>query len=207
MGWLYMDALGMSPHKGPKQYLDAQFTFKRREDHDEDFGGMRVLRSSCLRNQTYYAAVEKYDRAGKRICVFGVVCLVRYNKRASDGMVFGYKSISEDMGPCESECPTSILDLLTETEYEYAIEWRKRCRDAAKLRDRKLSDGDIIVFPEAMKFTDGSEHQRFKVRKEGRKTVLQTVEGYGRYQISRLMSRAFDIERPKKFTEVAFPKA
>lgn len=51
MGWLYMRSLGS--HAGPRQYLDAQFTFDRPGAH------CRVLRSALLRLRTYYAAIER----------------------------------------------------------------------------------------------------------------------------------------------------
>jgi len=41
---------------------------------------------------------------------------------------FSYKNMSEDMGPAQSECPESILDLLSPTESDWANEWRERCR-------------------------------------------------------------------------------
>jgi hypothetical protein len=119
MGWLYMRSLGS--HAGPRQYLDAQFTFDRPEAR------CRVLRSALLRLRTYYAAVERVLADGNR-SVSAVVCLVRYNPNDRDGYVFGYKDMDEGMGPFESECPVAILDLLTPTERPHALAWRARCR-------------------------------------------------------------------------------
>ncbi len=126
MGWLYMQSLG--GHSGPRDYLDAQFTFENAE------GRSRVLRSALL-GDAYYAAVEQQRSDGAR-AVFALVCLTYYNPRDPEGFIFGYKDMTEHMGPCESDCPEDILDLLTPTDRPYAIAWRARCREnAAAKRD------------------------------------------------------------------------
>ena len=56
-----------------------------------------------------------------------------------------------------------------------------------------------------MKFTDGSEHREFRVRKEGRKIVLMLEDGSGRYKVSRLMERAFEIVRERPKPKTIFP--
>ena len=125
MGWLYMQSLG--GHAGPREYLDAQFTFENAE------GRSKVLRSTLL-GDTYYAAVEQQRRDGGESAVFAFVCLTDYNPRDAEGFVFGYKDMTEHMGPCESDCPEDILDLLTPTDRPYAIVWRARCRANAAAR-------------------------------------------------------------------------
>ena len=83
MGWLYMRPL--AGHATPKAYLDAQFTY------DRDTGGSRVLASSLVGRRTYYAAVEWITAGSGEREVWGLVCLVRYNPRDREGLVFGYK--------------------------------------------------------------------------------------------------------------------
>src|SRR3546814_15426838 len=56
--------------------------------------------------------------------------------------------LTENMGPCEADCPAAILDLLSPTEHEYALDWRARCRANLAHRARKLADGDRIRLPE-----------------------------------------------------------
>jgi hypothetical protein len=152
MGWLYMYSL--DGHARPKQYLDAQFTYQRPTVTS------RVLRSALLRMKVYYAAVE-HVMADDQRDVWAAVCLVKYNPRDKEGLVFGYKDISEDMGPCEAECPAAILDLLTPTKSEYANEWRARCR---KVIDHPpLRPGQLIKFEQAVHFNDNSQHQVMEV--------------------------------------------
>lgn len=85
----------------------------------------RVIKDAMI-GSVYYAAVAKIP--GMTVCSFAVVFLTR--RKSSFGQVeFGYKAMEETVGPRESNCPTSILDLLTSTDNQWAREWRQRCRD------------------------------------------------------------------------------
>jgi hypothetical protein len=119
MGWLYMQSF--NGHAGPCDYLDAQFTYDA-----PDFRS-RVLKSALVGGHVYYAAVE-HRRAGDAREVFAAVCLVHHNPRDPEGFIFGYKDMTEHMGPVESACPEEILDLLTPTTSACALQWRARCR-------------------------------------------------------------------------------
>jgi len=206
MGWLTMTRMAMGGHETPKAYLDAQLTYERKAEGDTPFQGLRVLKS-VYSGSTYYAAAERYDENGKRIYVTAIICLVRWNTRASDGHIFGYKDMDEDMDPCEASCPRSVLALLTSTSHPFALDWRRRCYRMLALRERRIADGDLIRFPEAMKFTDGSEHREFRIRRDGQKTVLTLADGRGRFKISRLLERRFEIVREPKIAKTFFPAA
>ena len=120
MGWLTMPGSSMGGHATAKAYLDAQFTYTRKAE--DGSAGLRVLASSCPQNRTYYAAVQvKQNDVGG--AVFAVVCKVLWNPNRKTGEQFGYKDMDESMGPCEDNCPRRILDLLTPTESEHAIDW------------------------------------------------------------------------------------
>jgi len=126
MGWLYMKSL--KGHATPQAYLDNQFTFEGTE------GRSKVLRSEVAWDGHYYAAVEQISAATAERHVLAIICLVKYNPDAHDGYIFGYKDMSERMGPYQIECPTDILDLLTPTTSEYANNWRAECRALAARR-------------------------------------------------------------------------
>lgn len=207
MGWLFMTRTGMGEHTTPKAYLDAQFTYEREASAAAEFIGLRVLDSACPGNRTWYGAIERYDEAGGHLCVFAGICLVKWNPRAEDDLVFGYKDMDESAGPSEAACPQRILDLLTSTSEPYALDWRRRCHLTARLRARTLPDGALIRLPEAMTFTDGSKHSEFRVRREGRRIVLTDPDGRGRYRVSRLMDRAFEIIREPVQARTVFPGA
>ena len=129
MGWLYMKSL--KGHSGPRQYLDAQFTWERSDTIS------KVLRSALVGMRVYYAAVEHILPATGAREVWAAICLVRYNPRDREGYIFGYKDMSESMGPYERDCPEPILDLLTPTDHEYARRWRADCRANAAARRAK----------------------------------------------------------------------
>ena len=118
MGWLF--TRNMDGHTVPRSYLDNQFTYAR------DDRRMTVLASAMV-GTTYYAACERLEANGD-VQVFAVVCPTEHNPGAPDGRVFGFKDMTEHMGPCESECPAAILDELTDTRSESAMAWRARCR-------------------------------------------------------------------------------
>lgn len=62
---------------------------------------------------------------------------------------WGEKGISEEMGPCELNCPLSYLDKASAPE-GYAIEWREKVRayHAAKQNRPKATAGAVVRFCE-----------------------------------------------------------
>jgi hypothetical protein len=159
MGWIYMHSL--DGHCGLRQYLDAQLSF------EQPGGRNHVLRSALVRMRVYYAAVEHVSIDGTRQ-VWAAVCPVSYNRRARDGFIFGYKCMTEDMGPCEAECPKQIIDLLTPTESSIANEWRERCRKSLAFKGEiakkpKLKLGQLVEFDVPIHMTDKTEHKTLEV--------------------------------------------
>ena len=195
MGWLYKQSL--LGHYGPRQYLDAQFTYDRPEVSS------RVLRSALVSMRVYYAAVEQVRAGGERE-VFALICLVRHNPRDREGYIFGYKDMSEGMGPNESDCPEKILDLLTPTDRPYAIVWRARCRtniDARRALTAKpaLRPGQTIIFDAPIRFRDGQSLSCFEIVSNPRshRTVLfRDPRQGGVYQIPSVRRRDYRLIDP-----------
>jgi hypothetical protein len=79
----------------------------------------KVLKSAIVNFREYYAAVE-FDGI-----VYAGVAMMDFWPH--DYQSFGYKDMDDTQGPVIRNCPKAILDLLTETEDEYAINWRKEC--------------------------------------------------------------------------------
>ena len=191
MGWLYMQSL--KGHTGPRQYLDAQFTFERPDAIS------KVLRLALVGMRVYYAAVEQLRVASGEREVWAAICLVRYNPRDPEGYIFGYKDMTEQMGPYESDCPEMILDLLTPTDAHYARQWRARCRAAAAARRARAAKpkprvGQVIVFDEPLAFSDGRSFERLEVVANPRshRTMLFRAPGSsGLYRIPNIKSRTY----------------
>lgn len=91
MGWLFMPTLGS--FDTPKDYLADQFTYAN------DRKTSTVLASSTVAIRTWYAACRQVDKTTGKAETFAIVCLISYNRRAKDGMIFGYKDMTEHMGP------------------------------------------------------------------------------------------------------------
>jgi hypothetical protein len=196
MGWLYMRSL--NGHSGPRQYLDAQFSYTR--------SGVtsKVLKSALVGMRVYYAAIEHIRHEKDEHMVFAAVCLVRYNPRDREGFVFGYKDMDETVGPNESNCPEAILDLLTPTEYPYAQAWRNRCRENAAVR-RALSSkpsprpGQTIVFDQPLSFSDGRSLDRFEVvanPRSHRTMLFRATDSARLYRITNVKKRAYRLLGP-----------
>jgi hypothetical protein len=191
MGWLYMKSL--KGHSGPRQYLDAQFTFERPDAKST------VLRSALIGRRAYYGAVEQIRIATGAREVWAVICLVRYDPRDPEGYIFGYKDMDEAMGPYECDCPESILDLLTPTDRQYALQWRARCRENAAARHARAKKpspraGRTIIFDEPLAFSDGRSFDRLEVIANPRshRTVLFRAPGSGNlYRIPNIKSRVY----------------
>lgn len=107
----------------------------------------RVLATAKI-GSVVYAAVRAHDDPS---VVFGLVLLTERH----DGMVYT-KAITDTMGPAEDMCPARILALLSDTDSEYANQWRERCR--ARLAKPKPKPGDVVKFAHAFSFTNGESH-------------------------------------------------
>ena len=86
----------------------------------------QVLDSALVNLRTFYAAVEKVDKATGERQVWAAVILITYHRSKRIDEVC-WKDMDETMGPFEAKCPARILKLLTPTDNVNANEWRARC--------------------------------------------------------------------------------
>jgi hypothetical protein len=131
--------------------------------------------------------VRPYVRAEDGSYTFAAVILT--SKKNGE---WGYKDMTESMGPYYTDAPLKLLDLLSEIDPEdgygaYALKWREAVREthAAKAKTKTIKVGDKVRLKEPLRFTDGVVAQVFKMtkmpqrrwdRKEMRyKTVEKTV--------------------------------
>lgn len=132
MGWTSTHAFNY--------YKDGSINRKAECDTIFDRGDYTIVKSA-VKGSTYYAALKNKNTQE----ISGMVCLTRTS--TVDHFNFTYKEIWEDMGPGESNCPKSILDMLTPTQNQYANEWRQRCRNnLSKPNPQKLKIGTKIKF-------------------------------------------------------------
>ncbi|WP_133162182.1 DUF6927 domain-containing protein [Hyphococcus luteus] len=188
MGWTFTSAYDGS---GVRAFLDRQF------ECDNEDGKWEILKSALVRLKTYYAACRWTDKKTGRVRIFAVVALVKYNPKDAEGLCLGWKEMTEDMGPFADECPLSIRDLLDSVATgSDASEWRERVRAWHARRKAAPEPGDIVVFDEALSFTDGSSGRRFRCERFGRRgRAWRNLDNGGLYRISNIARRDFVIER------------
>lgn len=156
----------------------------------------RVLDSAVVKF-VHYAAIERIEKATSNRVVFATVILTKSFKADRYGHNFCWKDMDESMGPCEDNCPERILNLLTETDSEYAREWRQRCRAKAEARKAmpKLVAGLKLVFADPVRFTTGPVGELVVRSIKGQRILCSRPDDeYGRYRLTRswLHNRVFN---------------
>jgi hypothetical protein len=84
------------------------------------------VRGNCL----WKIAVIEDLRNGEWVEVFRCIALDLL-RSGGKGMGWGYKDLDETMGPVETSCPISYLDMVPCPDSEYARAWRKAVREKA----------------------------------------------------------------------------
>lgn len=136
---------------------------------DDNPNTYRVLDSALVNMSTFYAAVEQVNKATGERRVWAAVILVRFGRDPYNrDNNFSWKDMDETMGPCESHCPERILKLLTPTDNEYALGWRKACwANIEKRKARKnLPVGTVLKYGKYVLTIEGPAYQprRLSVR-------------------------------------------
>lgn len=143
---------------------DMQFFHEQGIRMNNDTHEGKIIDSSRV-GSTVYAAYEVTEKATGKREVFALVILTKSHARARDGFNFSYKDMDESMGPCESDCPARILNMLTEAKNDWAREWRERCRQrAGKLRTvAAVREGAVIETANMLTFGGRVQANRFRV--------------------------------------------
>lgn len=170
MGW---DYLVHTRPKNAKDFLDSEFK--------------DVVIASAMHGRNEYYAACRSKKTGE---VFGMVVILDRKKGE-----FGWKTMSEDMGPYYSNCPLNILGMLTPTDSTYANEWRERCRNNATFKKsvKKLQHGDVVKFNTPLSFGPYGKEDRFTVCKTGRTVRFQMEKNGMLCRITHWQTRPFTI--------------
>ena len=116
MGWTFMHTEGKIDKN---EFLQNEFA-----------DGYTVLKT-CAVGSVWYSAVLEEETSK-------ILAYITLTSKKKDYFNFGYKMAPDYWGPNETNCPKSILVLLTPTENEIANKWRDACY--ANLDKAKLSD-------------------------------------------------------------------
>lgn len=121
------------------------------------------------KGSTYFAA-QKHIETGK---IFALIILTE--RRNGE---FFYKIMDETSGPYHTaKCPQSILKLLSPTENECALNWRKKQNDTPP----NVKDGEYIKTNKKIHFTNDMDFDTFQ--KQGRRFYAQNAFGT-KYRVS-----------------------
>lgn len=144
-------------------YKNGTVDRKRECDNYFDKGNCKILKSTMV-GSTYYAAVKNGEE------VFAAVFLTSTDSK--DYFNFSIKTMDETMGPCQTDCPISILKLLTSTDNDFALEWREKCYKANELKKNGLNKLAIGTKIEIILPFDTVLY------KKGEKVILTKEENY-----------------------------
>ena len=154
MGWTF-------PYGATRRQAIAEVTAGWKLE-DGSGVGCETLRH-CARGNVVYVVMESTRRNGEKYRFIAVHLLQR-----SEGD-WGYKSMDEDMGPYNYNCPVSYIELAEEMPPsegmgKNANAWRAEVRRRAALRSRKYTVGQIVESVRPLNY-GGVEVSRFKIHK------------------------------------------
>ena len=187
--------MGWTTYRATKYKRNGAVDRKAELDNGYRWGDKYEVLKSAMVGSTYYAAV-KYKETG---AVFAAVFLTAtYGKEYHN---FGYKDMDETCGPGEAKCPIGILALLTETESEWANQWREKCR---KYHTDKKSPTSFANLPLGTKVIWTVPDDRFTCFEKGQsvelvkrklgKRLTAWVSSKGPYRLNSKQVDAKDIE-------------
>lgn len=135
-------------------------------------GGCRFLAHS-VRGNVLYAVGQNFDRTTPERFEdrWIMVCLLRKDR----GYGWGYKDMSESMGPVEANCPLKFLAMAPVADEA----WRARVRathEKRRQKSTKVEPGMVFVFAEGYKDSLGSSLNGVEskiIRKSGRGYIAQ----------------------------------
>lgn len=142
----------------------------RKRECDSLFGEAYSVLRSTMYGSVYYAAVQKIKKyvgtdennkpmyelipQGSRQVFAAITLTSVQNKKYFN---FSYKDMDETTGPFYYDCPESILKMLSPTDNERAMEWRKKCKEVAAHKKTlfTLPVGAVIEFASPYNMTSG----------------------------------------------------
>ena len=194
MGWLFK--IDMLEHQTPAEYIAEHFSVETEETRAS------VL-ATATAGGTIYAAIRNENKRTGAVYVFCGVFLFKNNRR--DG--FGYKSMTETMGPSQVDCPDRIIRLLSPVEEipdpSYAAEWRsnvaaaKERRRTARKQFESFQQGDTVRLPYSVQFSkSGVSADAFTfLGYRGRTPIFTPISNpYLRCRLSRTILEAAIVE-------------
>ena len=154
MGWLYgwrerRDLVNHVTTGSPRKFYKAGELARR-----SAFYTTEVLARFCSGNDVWavfkntieYAESEDSPVTETVEKKFIVLFMVRGGRGS-----WGYKDVSESMGPYSYSCPLKFLDMVPQADGEYAAGWREKVRSYWAKKNVKLTIGARVILKDSCK--------------------------------------------------------
>lgn len=110
-------------------------------EEDNDKFSHKVVYGSQNGSVCYLACKRTEKSTGESI-VYGLVVLTAI--RSNEFCNFGMKEISEFCGPNYYCAPKKLIDMLSPTDHEWALEWRRQCVENSFRVTKRGKDAKIL---------------------------------------------------------------
>lgn len=119
-------------------YMDLRYDKTGKLDRKKTMDDIyeEVLVHSAMVGRFYYAALKSNNGS-----IYAIVSITTLDKGE-----FSYKTMHENEGPYYYNCPNSVLKLLSPTNNEYALKWRKLCKETEKFKKKMRTHPYHIKF-------------------------------------------------------------
>jgi hypothetical protein len=116
---------------------------------NEVFADHTTIVASSTIKSCYYAAVRDNTT--------GVVwaAVIPFTRSPRGHYNFCWKTMDETVGPGYHDAPAKVLDALTETDNEWANEWRAACRKNLERKQKTLAPGTVVRLGHSLTFWVG----------------------------------------------------
>lgn len=186
MGWTYFASNGRDTITLLKNEINEDGTFAKWEWLDH-----------ATKGNVVYAVVKKTPKAENNDTTyvhdadgsFRFILVLLTSRKGEAGYDFGYKDITEAMGPVDKDCPKRLLQLASPLRDDYqghARAWRQSCRDKRKddatSKSKRPKPGDTFRTLRPVNFRDGTSHSEFTcvmVKGRGRKRTAYAAKTSG----------------------------
>ena len=145
------------------------------------------------RGRVVYCAVHAVNSETGMDIIYGLVALTSVNNR--DYCNFGIKFMDESMGPNYYDAPAKLIGMLSHTDSEFALAWRKSClANAEKLKSRNSSGKLLRSLPEGViiKINDGRGTMATVWNIHG-KRVYKLLHQWKRLTVKYILNHGFTI--------------
>jgi len=143
----------------PEEFFEARSYF----EGENDGHSWKTVAKSKVGNVFYMVTDETNKETG---VVERRLYLIKFSIERGE---ICWKTIGEEAGPVDAECPAKLLKLMGPPSNDYAREWREKCEANAAYKNEKtklnrlVQDGDVLVLKRPINLVDGGTFTQIEV--------------------------------------------